>query len=33
MKKILVNISIALLADGVTNGGTIYMDDIRFTRD
>ena len=24
MKKILVNISIALLADGVTNGGTIY---------
>lgn len=33
MSEIEYDISISLIADGVTNGGTIYMDDIRFTRD
>lgn len=33
MTEIEFDIAIALLADGTTNGGTIYLDDIRFTRD
>ena len=34
MKEIEYDISIALIAEGgITNGGTIYLDDIRFTKD
>ena len=33
MTEIEFDIAISLLADGTTNGGTIYLDDIRFTRD
>ena len=27
------DIAISLIADGMTNGGTVYLDDIRFTKD
>ena len=33
MSEIEYDISVSLIADGTTNGGEIYLDDIRFTRD
>ena len=33
MDKVEYDISISLIANGTTNGGTVYLDDIRFTRD
>ena len=33
MTEIEYDISISLIADGISNGGTVYLDDIRFTRD
>lgn len=33
MSEIEYDVSIALIANGITNGGTVYLDDIRFTRD
>jgi len=27
------DVAISLVSDGITNGGTVYLDDIRFTRD
>lgn len=33
MTEIEYDIAISLVSDGITNGGTIYLDDIRFTKD
>ncbi len=33
MNQIEYDLSMALIADGVTNGGTVYLDDIRFTKE
>lgn len=33
MTEIEYDIAISLIADGTTNGGTVYLDDIRFTKD
>ena len=33
MTEIEYDISMSLIADGTTNGGTVYLDDIRFTRE
>ena len=33
MKAIEYDISLSLVADGISNGGTVYLDDIRFTKD
>lgn len=33
MTEIEYDVSISLVTDGITNGGTVYLDDIRFTRD
>ena len=33
MTDIEYDVAIALIADGITNGGTVYLDDIRFTKD